>query len=348
MKLKEKEFKIHSGNRPRVLLLGNGLNRSFGGVSWDGLLDEIKDKESFRSDACNYLMPMPLKAVMLTKNKLAEKMAEVVEEADRKNADKSRKIAWDSFSKTNHELRSKINLLINGNFDYVLTTNYGYEIETSLLDLDGIKPKQIQKLMNFYEVDNAQKQFLLNTFNLVNDIPIWHIHGEARKPGSMILGNFYYGKNLRRCVERLDGSLDRKINGKIVEFRKNMKDRKPQKIGSWVDAFILGDVYVLGLGLDFSESDIWWLIECKCNNKDISGTTTLYEPVTVHKNMCILDKDRECDIPSEFAVEKQCRDMLLKEVYGVHIDSLGITINDTEDYRVFYNRVIDKMLENRE
>lgn len=32
---------------------------------------------------------------------------------------------------------------------------------------------------------------------------------------------------------------------------------------SWIDYFMLGDVYMVGLGLDISEMDLWWLISCK-------------------------------------------------------------------------------------
>ena len=47
MKIREKEYKICVGEHPKVLLLGNGLIRAYGGVSWDGFLDEIKDKKYY-------------------------------------------------------------------------------------------------------------------------------------------------------------------------------------------------------------------------------------------------------------------------------------------------------------
>lgn len=73
----EKEYDLGK-RRPQVLFLGNGLCRAYGGMSWNGLLDAIKDKSRYPGEAKNYLMPMPLKAAMLTNNRLAIKLREVV------------------------------------------------------------------------------------------------------------------------------------------------------------------------------------------------------------------------------------------------------------------------------
>ena len=32
---------------------------------------------------------------------------------------------------------------------------------------------------------------------------------------------------------------------------------------SWVDHFMLDDLYILGFGMDLSEADLWWLLCCK-------------------------------------------------------------------------------------
>ena len=46
MKKTEKEFIIEK-KRPQVLFLGNGICRAFGGMSWNGLLDELKEKNQY-------------------------------------------------------------------------------------------------------------------------------------------------------------------------------------------------------------------------------------------------------------------------------------------------------------
>ena len=207
---------------------------------------------------------------------------------------------------------------------------------------------QIHKLMNFHEVSNAQKKFLTNTFNLIRSVPIWHIHGEARKPDSMVIGQYYYGKALRRCVSRLDGINDeeKKIPGKQREFQINIQKKKPQKIGSWIDAFVLGDVTICGFGLDFSEVDLWWLIEFKSNYPKVCGKTVYYEPKTVHNNHCLVDPDQVCEHRPAFIDNAECKEQLLK-VHGVQIKDLGCTVSNNDDYKPFYVRAIEDIKRSR-
>lgn len=336
MKLEERAFRIFDNERPRVLLLGNGLCRAFGGMSWDKLLDEIKDKDSFPLQSDRYLMPMPLKAEMLTNNTLASSMKKIVRESQTEKY-----LSWKNFTSTNEVMRIFIQDMIIDRFDYVLTTNYSYEIEAGLLNAEAVTPDQITKLMNYTEVDNAQTHFLINTFNIVGETPIWHVHGEARKPDSMVIGNYYYGKLLKRCVERVDGSNKAAGRGKL--YKKNMKRKRSQKIGSWIDAFILGDVYIVGLGLDFSEIDLWWLLEYKRNNRDISGKTVFYDPIKIHNNRCPIGVKMNCDYDNSFISEIECRNLLLEKVYGVTIKDLGYSIYRSEDYKDFYRNVLADM-----
>lgn len=352
MKIREKEFEIYKNERPKVLLLGNGLCRAYGGISWDGLLDEIKDNETFPRRASEYILPMPLKAAMLTNNSLAKKMRELVKRKGSQDSNEEKtRTDWSSFVKTTSEMRDCIRELIVGRFDYVLTTNYSYEIEAALLNEENLSENKIESLQNYYEVNNAQTKFMINTFNFASDYPVWHIHGEARKPDSMIIGNCYYGKLLRKCIERLDGisvideGKTRDFSGKAREFIHNKSKGKPQKIGSWIDAFVLGDVYILGLGMDFSEADLWWLIDYKKNHPEFSGKTYFYEAKTDQSGVCVGDENIECDKSKAFVSSKLCRNMLLREVYGVDTRNLGCTIKNAEtDYKAFYAAAIAGIL----
>ena len=318
MKLEERSFNIYLGERPRVLLLGNGFNRAFGGKSWDCLLDSIKEKD-INKYAKQYDMPMPLKASLLTHNNLAVKMREIVKETpNTKNG-----YCWTDFTTINDDLAEQLKKLIINNYDYVLTTNYSYEIEMALSDKKTLPRNSIEKMMNFYEIKNAQTRYLINTFNLVADIPIWHVHGEARKPDSMIIGHSYYGRLLRYCIDRLD---------KASEFVKNNKYQRPQKIGSWIDAFVLGNVDIIGYGLDFSEADIWWLIDYKETSKALGhkecGNTTFYSPIeTPDYNSAIVDKF-------------ECRNLLLNNCYKVKTETFNISIKSNDDYKPFYKKAI--------
>ena len=346
MKKTEKEF-ILDKKRPQVLFLGNGICRAFGGMSWNGLLDELKEKDQYPSEAKNYLMPMPLKAAMLTNNQLATKMRNVVKPHDMQDPFVNG-YDWSSFIRVTPEMRQQLISLISDKFDYILTTNYSYEIEAALMGQDDLTVMQISKMMNYYEVDHAQTQFLINTFNEANGIPVWHVHGEARKPSSMVIGNYYYGKLLRRCVERLDGSTEqeegtkrRYAGGPKTNTFKSLKNQsKPIKIGSWIDAFVLGDVYMLGFGLDFSEVDIWWLLEYKANHRDICGNTSFYDPGKENTGRCVNDDSIPCKERTSFIDGSQCRNFLLENTYGIKTYDLGVTARKSEDYGQFYEKAI--------
>lgn len=354
MKCAEKEFKIYAGERPKVLLLGNGLFRAYGGVSWDSFLDEIKDKNAFPHPAKYYMLPMPLKAAMLANNKLSANLREIVKEGKSgQEYSHDGKINWDSFVHTTKEMQSQICRLASCDFDYILTTNYSYEIEAALLGEEKPSPQRISKLMNFHEVDNAQTQFLINTFNQVGEMPIWHIHGEARKPDSMVLGHYYYGKLLRRCVARLDGTKeiteDKKTvsHGKEKEFIRNLKANRPQKIGSWIDAFVLGDVSILGFGMDFSEADLWWLVEYKRNHPEFCGETIFYNPEKDNVSKCECDSTLPCEKLTSFIRSDQCKTLLLKETYWVQTKALDVIIHKAGDYKDFYDKAIGEIEKQR-
>ena len=64
-------IQIEPFKRPQVLLLGNGLNRTFGGNSWTDLMKQI----SVRSDLPETLTcPYPLQAVLVTNDNVKEAM----------------------------------------------------------------------------------------------------------------------------------------------------------------------------------------------------------------------------------------------------------------------------------
>ena len=336
-----------------MLLLGNGLCRAYGGMSWDQLLDEIKDQNAFPHPACEYVMPMPLKAAMLANNTLSKQLRKIVAE-DSGGRTQQQQTSWQNFVHTTEEMRTQICKLVDCGFDYILTTNYSYQIEAALMGANTLSPYKVAQLMNFYEIGNAQTQFLINTFNLAKDVPVFHIHGEARKPDSMVLGHYYYGKLLRRCVARLDGTEivteegHTTCTGKEKEFKRNIKTKHPQKIGSWIDAFVLGDVYILGFGMDFSEADLWWLVEYKSNHPDLCGRTTFFEPKKDNSAVCVFDQSSACSKSQGYVPAEQCKHLLLKETYHVDIKSLGVTIQNSSDYQEFYSKAIAVIAQGKE
>ena len=307
MKIHSKQFDIFADERPKILFLGNGLCRAYGGQDWNKVLDEIKDKEKFPKEAKNYDVPMPLKAAMLTNGNLASRMRD------------QKKDNFSSFVASSSKQRSAIKQFADLGFDCILTTNYSYEIESALLGKEQLTEKDITKLLSFSGVDHAQTQYFINTFNKIDDYQVWHIHGEARKPNSMIIGQYYYGNILFRYKNYFDQRDD--------QYKKAIKNRTPIEMNSWLDAFVFGDVYILGFGFDFSETDLWWLLEKK-KLTDNHGKTFFFSPITAKPK----------NLEKGHISADDCKNHLF-DVYDVKHESFGLKANCNDDYRAFYNKV---------
>ena len=64
------------------------------------------------------------------------------------------------------------------------------------------------------------------------------------------------------------------------------------KVKSWVDDFILGDVYILGFGMDFSEFDLWWLLNRKKREKADHGNVWFYTPISSEEDERKRERER--------------------------------------------------------
>lgn len=304
-------------NRPQVLLLGNGLNRAYGSASWTEFLCKI----AARDDLIQYLKqgqslesPMPLQAILLTNNHIDEKLSENNQEA---------------FGSVANGQLSTLQKLLTLGFDHILTTNYSYELELAAFGGKKITEKQISALQHFYKVGSmkgAQTRYLINTYNLIDfqgqRNMVWHIHGEARKPNSMVLGHYFYGNLLFRIINYTKKYCD--------DFQKKQRKNQNIPLNSWIDSFILGDVYIVGYGLDWSELDLWWLINRKANEKAEHGDIHFYNPIS--------DKHEGLDEHLELVK------IFVGKNGGVH--DMGISIPTEKDeqnaaYIQFYNKAIE-------
>lgn len=167
--------------------------------------------------------------------------------------------------------------MLSKGFDEILTTNYSYELELAALNCDRFSSDNRLKNMSTHtcEVKKSEAKYMLHTYNSVNysgsENHIWHIHGEARKPNSMILGHYYYANYLCRLKEISD-------KRKNI-YQMNQRDNKETIINSWFDAFVMGDVYIIGFGFSLSELDLWWLLNRKKREKANHGRVYFYEIV---------------------------------------------------------------------
>ena len=249
-------IQINTDFRPQVLLLGNGMNRTFGGISWSDLMGEI----SVRTDIpAKLTCPMPLQAVLVTNDKVGALM-------------KKHKASF--YGTVSPELAEQLHKLLAMGFDDILTTNYSYELEAASCGNKVITDSFLRKTCkNIRDGERVEPKYMLRTCQMIkfHDVSnrIWHIHGEARKPDSMILGHYYYANMLCRMKNYVDS--------RYASYAAYSRERKNIELHGWLDSFILGDVYMLGFGMDFSELDLWWLINRKKREGTLGPKIHFYE-----------------------------------------------------------------------
>ena len=286
---------IRNGETPDVLLLGNGINRAYGFASWDDLIQSIQTKELSKDEAASLKdVPYPLQPVILTGDHLDEQMKSISPQL--------------SELKAPTEENAVLNDFASIHFGAILTTNYTYELEKALDSSFRCVPgRQCKARKTAYSGEGKYNTEQLHTYFRVADAPsIWHVHGEAARYGTVILGHYYYGKLLAK--------MQKYVAYLIARHRACVSKGEDLEAQSWIDWFMLGNIHIVGLGMSLSEMDLWWLINCKKRN--FPNTT-----VTLYKS----------DIRTE--------ERLLAEAYGVIIKDDGYA----GSYRAYYKGVCERL-----
>lgn len=290
---------------PNVLLLGNGINRAFGESSWEAVISGLSTGEFDCSQKWMreiHTLPFGLQTILISSDSVSDGMERLSEKL------------------MPHELKTDhatlLRELLSLPFDAILTTNYSYEIETALVPDFKLRTGCTSKFRKSTgKGSKTQEQFGIYKYYNVEDRSIWHIHGEAAHPASMVMGHYYYGKLLAEIQKR--------IPVMIREYNASKKRGTKFVPRSWIDYFMLGNIYVLGFGMDPSEIDIWWLVNCKKRNFSDHGKIRLYEPN--------LERD------NRFAIKALC------ETFDIWNDEAKA--NGNKQYIRYYNETIDKIKE---
>jgi hypothetical protein len=135
-------------------------------------------------------------------------------------------------------------------FRHILTTNYDYCLERG-----SSKPAEIADLTLENRYNLYRRQCLADKY-------IWHIHGEIDRPRTITLGYDHYVGYLAKLKDYLVfGDKKKKPTGDHSRFVLGDTNFESSNFCySWVDVFLRDDIYILGLSLDYSEIDLWWLL----------------------------------------------------------------------------------------
>ena len=94
------------------------------------------------------------------------------------------------------------------------------------------------------------------------------------------MGHFYYGKLLTEVTKRAN-----EVNKQYKAAQAKGDIYYPL---SWIDYFLIGDVYIFGFKLDPSEADIWWLLSYK-KSAFADTNVCFYEPIPPTDKRLMLD-----------------------------------------------------------
>lgn len=226
-----------------VLLIGNDINNISKGQSWKDLLQEMitfchTDGRVQLDDQIPF--PLLYEEILLT----------ALRQSQTKERDLKAFIAQKTMSIQSNEIHERIHNLKPA---HILTTNYEYTLE-------GTVPGQNTSLITerFYSIFRKYT---------VNDTQFWHIHGDCLNPMSINLGFEHYGGQLQQMRNYVvSGTTYTSARAPKLPLLRRL--RQPViKVHSWLDLFFTVDIHILGLSLDFVETDLWWLLTYRARQK---------------------------------------------------------------------------------
>ncbi|PWD57658.1 SIR2 family protein [Pectobacterium parmentieri] len=239
-----------------TLFFGNGINRlSENHVTWSDLLDKIKGIKIFESGE----LPNTMVYERIFQEKHVPNRSKKKDELEIKNV-----IANELREQGPNEVLEALASLPIENY---LTTNYDYAFEKAL----RISPVKLSS-EDIYSLRRKRM------YESENDIKfLWNIHGEIDNPKSIMLGLDHYCGSVGKIGAYVKGTYSHKINGADVTVKSMLEKLRDASFchTSWVDLFFSSNVHILGFSLDYSETDIWWLLnkrarfssEATINNK---------------------------------------------------------------------------------
>lgn len=256
--------------RPQIVIIGNGLERLSGQSSWGTFIDDISAPNCMKlTERDKKKLPFPLVYELLSTPfpVPAHISLQKINEQEKRLSDALKKL----HNKSNPVLDQVPELGAN----HIFTTNYSYCIETAFTGRDFSDPAVCDEhLVCLGENKSREKVYRFHTCYVARNrdkaksqVGIWHIHGESSAPKGVVLGADRYGRNLERIVQTVSKCNYREITSSSNQYLYT----------SWPELFLFGDLYIIGLGYEFCDNDLWWLLRRKQREKYSDSHVYFYE-----------------------------------------------------------------------
>jgi len=293
-----------------TIFFGNGINRLIqSNISWAGLLDKIKAGKKFEDN--NLPNTMIYERIVLQKinkhdNILDDEYEVKVEIANLLENIEANDIYRDLF------------LL---NVENYITTNYDYGFITSIKSLPEVTlPIAEYSTEDVYSIRRLKK--ISNTMEKKKNF--WQIHGEIRRPATIMLGLDQYCGALGKTESYVKGTYSYQVDGEPV---KELTIEQKFETGgfngsSWIELIFTANIHIMGFTFDFSEVDLWWILTRRARMKKSPHSKSLI------KNRI----DYYCD-----KIDDQKKSLLESLFVNVHINPLS---GNSDQYISHYRELI--------
>lgn len=147
-------------------------------------------------------------------------------------------------------------------FDNYMTTNY----DDALLKTTELKPAKSSN----EEIYSIRRKFEGNNKSF------WKLHGCIKKPKTIMLGLDHYCGSVSKLDAYIKGKYRYTLNQKeqaVEKMEDKIKHNRYDQF-SWIDCFFNSNLHIVGLSLDYTEIDLWWLLNKRARlmvEKDIKN-----------------------------------------------------------------------------
>lgn len=229
--------------RRKTLLIGNGINRLNGlGTSWAEVLSASAEFVGNPRIMANWeLKPLPLLYEAL--------YSEHVVKNGKKEFELKETVAHQVAQIVSNDFHRKV---IKAGMRNVITTNYDLTLEKS--SEEKWKKASLRR----------ETKYSVFRRNQVDKTNIWHMHGTSDAPNTIQLGHEHYSgqlQHLRNLVIKIGSKSSTNPKSAFLQGEHDFDDTNTEH--SWLDVFFRDDVHIIGLGMAFSEIDLWWAIAYK-------------------------------------------------------------------------------------
>lgn len=144
----------------------------------------------------------------------------------------------------------------------IITTNYDNGIEFILCDTCGYREQAVEGMVpeRIYSI-RTHKTFINDKTG--HQVKLWKIHGDVSRIKSVMLGFDQYCGSLSKLISYVKGTYESSQAGNKACCKIPMKKKCEEQMYdgiSWIELFFCTNLYIAGFGMDFSEIDIWWLL----------------------------------------------------------------------------------------